>query len=190
MVNKKIKHILNDLLSRKYIANILVILAISIMILIVSKDFSKKTSKTVYNNTENNISMTELTYKTDEERIEARLKEILEKIENAGEVQVMVTFEESTEIIPAFNTTKSSDITEEKDSGGGVRILNSENITETIAMNNGSNSNQVFILKEIKPKINGVIVVADGAKDLVVKEKLYNAVKTVLQIPGHKVEIY
>ncbi len=41
-----------------------------------------------------------------------------------------------------------------------------------------------------QPKINGVIVVATGAKDLTVKETLYSAVQTALQVQGHQVEIY
>ena len=39
-------------------------------------------------------------------------------------------------------------------------------------------------------KIKGVIVVASGASDPDVKELLYDAVKTSLQISGHQVEIY
>ena len=42
----------------------------------------------------------------------------------------------------------------------------------------------------IYDSINGVIVVATGAKDLTVKETLYSAVQTALQVQGHQVEIY
>ena len=33
-------------------------------------------------------------------------------------------------------------------------------------------------------------MIAEGAGDLEVKERLYEAVKTVLGIPGNKVEVY
>ncbi len=48
----------------------------------------------------------------------------------------------------------------------------------------------MIVLKEIKPKVKGVIVVAQGAEDIEVKEMLYEAVKTVLGISGNRVEVY
>jgi stage III sporulation protein AG len=51
-------------------------------------------------------------------------------------------------------------------------------------------SNDVVVLKEVKPSIKGVIVVAEGAEDLVVLETLYEAVKTVLGVAGNKVQIF
>ena len=53
-----------------------------------------------------------------------------------------------------------------------------------------SSSNEPIVIKTNQPKINGVIVVATGAKDLTVKETLYSAVQTALQVQGHQVEIY
>lgn len=193
MKDDKFKKIINDLLSKKHIANILVLLAVAIMTLIVSTDVFTKTlkPKATYNDSLENVFVKEdLKPRTDEELVEYRLKNILEKIRGTGEVQVMVTFEMGTEIIPASNVTRSTDTTEEKDSGGGTRIIASENIVESIVVTNETNGNKPLVLKEIKPQINGVIVVADGAEDIIVKERLYDAVKTVLQIPGHKVQVY
>ena len=53
-----------------------------------------------------------------------------------------------------------------------------------------ANSNGPVVLKTSEAKIKGVIVVASGASDPTVKELLYDAVKTSLQISGHQVEIY
>ena len=43
---------------------------------------------------------------------------------------------------------------------------------------------------EKKPKIRGVIVVAEGASDIGVKLNLYNAVQTVLQVEASKVDVF
>ena len=51
-------------------------------------------------------------------------------------------------------------------------------------------SDEVVVLKEVKPNIRGVIVVAEGAEDIRVLEALYEAVKTVLGVSGNRVQIF
>lgn len=193
MENNKFLDTLKELLSKKYVANILVLLAIATMALIVTNDFfskgskSKSISKDPFQDV---LVQQENNQMTEEEFVEYRLKNILKNIQGVGEVEVMITFEMGTEIIPASNTTKSIDTTEERDSNGGTRIIASENITETVVVSNESNKSKPLVLKEIKPQVNGVIVVAEGSENIEVKAKLYDAVKTVLQIPGHKVQVY
>lgn len=193
MENNKLFNLLKELVSKKYIANILVLLAIAIMALIVSGDFFSRDAKTknISNDPLGDVLVQQTQQQmTEEELVEYRLKNILKNIQGVGEVEVMVTFEMSTEIIPASNTTKSMDTTEEKDSGGGTRVIASESVTETVVVANEANLHKPLVLKEIKPQVNGVIVVAEGAENVEVKARLYDAVKTVLQIPGHKVQVY
>lgn len=121
--------------------------------------------------------------------IEEKLENILCKIKGVGKVEVMVTLEDTAERIPAINTTKTEEKTSEKDSEGGIREVLKQDLSEQVVTNNSSN-NSLVIIKEVKPKVKGVIVVAEGADDIYVKEKLYNAVKTVLGISGNKVEIF
>lgn len=118
--------------------------------------------------------------------LERRLANILTNIKGVGKVAVMVTVEETYEKVPAKNTIKSSEITKESDSEGGVREVIREDHNEQVVVNN----NQLALIKQLKPTIKGVIVVAQGVDDIRVKEKLYTAVKTVLGISGNKVEIY
>lgn len=107
-----------------------------------------------------------------------------------GKVEVMITLEMGSEIIPASNTVNTNNTTEEKDSNGGVRVMTSQSSTQNIVTSNTGNSQKPMVLKEIKPQVNGVIVVAEGAENIEIKAKLYDAVKTVLQVPGHRVQIY
>lgn len=119
--------------------------------------------------------------------LENRLKDILEKFSGVGEVDVMITLEDSIEKVPASNTTKTVKSTKETDSGGEVREINREDINTQIINNQ---SGGIMTIKEINPTIKGVIVVAEGAGDPLVLERLYEAVKTVLGINGNKVQIY
>lgn len=120
--------------------------------------------------------------------IEAKLEQILKKIKGVGEVYVMVTFEETAEKVPVFNTTQIIEKTDEKDSQGGIREVTREDSTKQIVL--GSSNSLLMVIKETKPKIRGVIVVAEGAENMEIKEKLYTAVKTVLGVSGNRVEIY
>lgn len=189
----EIKKLLRELVSKKYVANILVILAIAVIALIFTSDFFSKDSG-VKNNPKgasNDISIKEDNiFKTEEEVVEGRLKQILEKIKGSGEVEVMVTFEIGSEIIPASNTIESKDLTEEEDANGGVRTVKSQNLTENIVTSNDNSGSKPLVLKEIKPQVRGVIVVAEGADNIEVKKQLYDAVKTVLQVSGDRVQIY
>lgn len=190
---KEIKNLLKELISKKYVANILVILAIAIIALIFTSDFLTKDV-----NVKSNVKKTggdtfvheDIISKTEEAIIEGRLKRILETIKGSGEVEVMVTFDMGSEIIPASNRIEIKDISEEEDASGGIRTVQSENLTENIVISNDNNGSKPLVLKEIEPQIRGVIVVAEGADDITVKMQLYDAVKTVLQISGDRVQIY
>ena len=187
-----IKNFLKELISRKYVANIVVLLAIAIIALIFTSDFFGKASdvKNSLKKTGGDTLVQENDMlKTEEAVIEERLKQILGKISGAGEVEVMITFDMGSEIIPASNTVKTEDASEEKDASGGVRTVKSQNLTENIVISN-DNTAKPLVLKEIKPQIRGVIVVAEGADDIEVKMRLYDAVKTVLQVSGDRVQVY
>ena len=134
----------------------------------------------------NKITQEELSNESSKATLEEKLKNILSQIEGAGEVDVMITYESSEEIQPAFNTTTTEE-TKEVDQQGGERTVTTSSENKTMIT---SSSNEPIVIKTNQPKINGVIVVATGAKDLTVKETLYSAVQTALQVQGHQVEIY
>lgn len=124
---------------------------------------------------------------TEEHGLEQKLKKILSQIDGAGEVDVMITFESSEEIQPAFNSNQTTEKTEEKDAQGGERTVTTSSENKTMITSGSSNP---VVIKTTEPKIKGVIVVASGASDPSVKETLYSAVQTSLQVAGHQVEVY
>ncbi len=121
---------------------------------------------------------------------EERLKKVLSAIKGAGEVEVMISYKSSKEIIPAMNTVESHTQTEETDSNGGVRkITQTDTNTQPVSLSTQSGT-QPLITKEIEPEIQGVIVVAEGADDFRVKIELLNAVQTVLGLKANQVEVF
>ena len=95
--------------------------------------------------------------------LENKLSQILSKIEGAGEVKVMITVESGMEIITA----------NEEESGKPILV-------------NG----KVVILKEMYPKVKGVLIVAKGADSIKVKMELLNATVALLDVDSNCVEIF
>ncbi len=183
----KLKEYLKKSNNNEFIRNILIIFIIGIIVFLFADLMKDSRNKTVYikeNETEETSQNMLSDYST---YLERKLEDILSQLKGVGEVKVMITLEETTEIVPAFNTTKNNETTKETDSQGGTREIVREDMT--IQLVTGDEGSPI-VLKEIKPTIKGVIVIAEGAEDLHVKEMLYEAVKTVLGIPGNRVEVY
>ena len=109
---------------------------------------------------------------------EARLNESLSRIAGAGEVKTMITYECGIEYVPAFS--------EDKQTTTGADGNKNTSEKNTIIMSGG----KPVILKEIEPKVKGVVVVAQGANDARVKLELYKAVMTLLGVESSDIEIF
>lgn len=186
IINKIKKH-LEELNNKKFINNLFIILLLSIIFLIGvnfllgNKKESKseepsKVAKEIYNQSDHSVYL------------EQKLKNILEKLKGVGEVNVMITLEDTIEKLPATNTQTTKEVTKEIDAEGGTREVNREDTN--IQMVSSTSDSSLVVLKEVNPTVRGVIVVAEGVDDILVLERVYEAVKTVLGISGNKVQVY
>lgn len=126
-----------------------------------------------------------------EKEIEGRLEQILREVDGAGNVRVTVTLAAGPESIYAQNNSKQQRTIEEKDNQGGTRTtteINDQGNLVLIQAVSGGNEEPV-VIKSTRPEIAGVLVLAEGAKDPEIREKLARAVETVLNIPPHKVAV-
>lgn len=176
--------------NKKNMNNMVIILLIGIFIIIAASTF-KTTKKTVYadKSDNNNNTVTDEEYKSESE-LENKLKYILERIDGVGSVEVMMYFGTGEEQIPAYNSTDSTNFTEEKDNEGGVRNTTEKNTGTTVVMTNNGSDTEPIILKKYKPNITGVIVVAEGADDKITEYKITQAVIKLFDIPADKVNVY
>lgn len=182
--------------TKKIISNLLVVVIICVVILIsLSIFYPKREAEDMNTSTDSEVSEvskdTNIPESAYSDSMESRLETILSQIDGIGEVQVMITYETSTEVVPASNTTKSEQTTQENDKQGGTRTIKQENTSENIVtVSEKDYRNSPIVIKEIKPIIRGVIVVAEGADNPEVKNNLIEAVTTIFQIKSHKVKIY
>ncbi|MBS4536204.1 hypothetical protein GOQ29_11310 [Clostridium sp. D2Q-14] len=175
--------------NKKY-TNLAIIISIGIMILIgltVFYDNDNGVNK-IIDDDDSDEDYSENNMSDYAKEIEIKLKKILSEMEGVGEVEAMVTLVENSESVPATDKTTNKESTIENDAQGGNREVVREENTEKVVIT--GNQNSMMTLKEVKPEIKGVIIVAQGASDINVKESIYEAVKTVLGLSGNKVEVY
>ena len=128
-----------------------------------------------------------LTY---EEQLEKRLSAILSQVAGAGRVEVMVTLESRGERIVEKDTPESRKSVEETDSSGGSRTTDEQDWgEETVYYEDGSGGKSPYVVKELEPNIEGVVVLAEGGDSAVVKQELLEAVQALFPIEAHKVKI-
>lgn len=123
--------------------------------------------------------------------MESELEAILEQMEGVGKVNVMVTFITGKEIIPAYDTKESDNETVEKDKEGGTRNINQSSYESSIAYEEGEQgARKPVVIKDLQPIVKGVVVVAEGAGDPVVKDNLCRAVQVLTDVPIHKISVF
>ncbi len=160
---------IKELIKNKHNIILYIILIIGVAVMLLANMTGEKQEK----KTENTAS--EVTYKTDEER----LCEILGDISGVGEVSVMITYYESPQKDLAYETKESENIRES--SGGHEKTVDKQAV-----MADGN----PMVVKETYPDVKGVIVTAEGAGNVKVKESISSAVQAVMNVPAHRVCVY
>ena len=100
--------------------------------------------------------------------LEKKLADILSKIKGAGEVHVMITLQESEELIVEKDKAAESEETV-YESEGGMSIP--------------------YVIKTVYPKVEGVVVVAEGAGTGKVTQHITEAVQALFSIEIHKIKV-
>lgn len=118
------------------------------------------------------------------------LKNLLTKIENVGEVEVMIYFKSGEVKVPATENTTQEVTTEETDNQGGKRTNTQQTDGSKVVMAVEGSKNEPYILQTNKPEISGVAIVAEGASSSKVKYDIQVAVSSLYGISIDKVNVY
>lgn len=125
-----------------------------------------------------------------EEAQKEELKSILEDMYGVGEVKVMISFKSGESKVLAYDSSKQIVSTEEKDTEGGTRVSNQTNDGSTVVMTNEGGDNEPFIVETYKPKIEGIMILAEGASDSRIKYDIQKAVSSLYGLSAEKVNVY
>ena len=143
----------------------------------------KQLSTENYNNS-SNIS------NNSEYNLEEELENVLSKIAGVGQVKVLITYSESSEIVPMYNEKSTESTTQETDTNGGVRTIQQADNSKEIIYEEKSNGKIPITKKVVLPKIEGAIVIAQGANNTNTKVNIIQAVGAVTGLPTHKVQVF
>ncbi|PWL49128.1 MAG: hypothetical protein DBY39_01885 [Clostridiales bacterium] len=116
--------------------------------------------------------------------IEDKLKVILSKVDGAGEVDVVINYESSSELVPAMSEQSNTSSNQSETTSSETKNENRD-----IATIKEGGDTSALIIKEIQPVVRGVIIVAEGAGDIGVRLQLLEAVQTFLDVSAEKVEV-
>ena len=125
-----------------------------------------------------------------EYNLQDNLKNILSKINGAGKVDVLVTYTQTSELIPIYNETVKESLTEETDTSGGVRTIEQKDNNKEVVYTEQSGEKQPITQKVIMPQVEGAIILAEGANNAEVKNNIIQAVEVVTGLSTHKIQVF
>ena len=159
-----------------------------ILILIIALPTDTKEKKQAEKSKEN-ISKENNTMEASKDEIERKLEDILEKIDGAGDVKVMITYQDSgTQVVEKDKNTSENSL-EESDSTGGVRSTKEQQLQESTVYEEADAGNTPFVSKELLPKVEGILIVASGGDNQKVKQNISEAVLALFQVEAHRIKI-
>lgn len=121
--------------------------------------------------------------------LEQRLTEIISEIDGVDNVRIMITMDSTVEDIYAIEKSIDDQIKTDSDNGKSTSDNHYKEEDVYVAIKNRDGSESLVLLKQIMPKIRGVLVVCDGGDNTVVQEKVTKAVSSVLNISSGKVYV-
>jgi len=144
-----------------------------------------KSSKVVQKDT-NTTSYDTNTYITE---METKLETILRKVSGIGEVKVMITLKDSGEKVPLKDDPSTQESVNEVDGEGGSRTNNSVTREESTVLVTENGNSVPYIIQELEPEVEGVVVIAEGGDNVKIKLDIIEAAEVLFNVPAHKVKV-
>lgn len=162
--NSKINKIINKIRTDKKLQYVILITLVIVAFLVFTFGYNKSESKSVVNTdfVSNYV-----------DNLEEKLSKTLSKVKGAGKVSVVITIESGMETVLAMKTTTKEDVNGKIESESTPIVINGKTV----------------VVKELYPKIVGVLIVADGAKNISVMSRLQQATVSLLNINANQIEI-
>ena len=193
MFNKeKLKNMFKGKKKTENIVVLIIILIITVVTInYIWNDGNGKNEKTVDDVGIKKGEVVQVSSNNIEDELEAKLEKILEKISGVGKVKVMITYSETSELKPIYNEDSSSSNTNETDSSGGTRtVTESDSQKEVVFKENTDGSKEPVTQSVVSPKVEGAIIVAEGAENPTVKTNIVQAIEAATGLATHKIQVF
>lgn len=124
-----------------------------------------------------------------ETALEERLQQLLEGMAGAGKVEVMITFASSEELVVEKDRPMTRSNTSESDGEGGSRSVYQTDSGETTVYSSEGTDSEPYVVKTLMPKVEGVVVAAQGAGTGEVTKNITEAVQALFDLEAHKIKV-
>lgn len=181
--------------NKKKIENLVVFIIILIVTIIAINAIWNTDNKESNTNLDTNKQLAKTDEPIDEEitsedKLRTNLKNILEKINGVGQVDVLITYSESSQIVAMYNENTKETSTEEKDETGGTRVIKESDTQKDVIYEEDNGEKKPITQKTVMPKIEGAIITAQGASNADVKTNIIQAVEAVTGLATHKIQVF
>lgn len=188
MLREKIETMLKGGDNKKKIESLIFFL-ILLIVTVTAINFiwkDEKTKEQIENDSGKRFATTTLEEEKEYDSLETKLADFLSNIGGVGKVKVLLTYNETEELIPLYNQSDKTSKTNETDSSGGTRTIEEADSQKEVVFEN----DKAIIQKTKSPKMEGAVITAEGANDPVVKTKIIQAVEAVTGLATHKIQVF
>ena len=126
------------------------------------------------------------------ERLEERLTELISQIDGVGRVVVMVTMHNSGEYVFVREERRNTDAERHPETAQGAsgRVFERESVEDRYVMvESADGRRQALVRMRLEPRVQGVVVLIEGADDVRVQARVINVVTTALNISSARVSV-
>lgn len=113
--------------------------------------------------------------------LEKRLEETLSLIDGAGQVRVMITLKDTGEKVVEKDTTRRTD--------ASMDGMEHADLSQSSVYEKDGSTETPYISNELTPQVEGVLVVAQGGGNSIVKQHLLQSVMALFPLEAHKITI-
>lgn len=153
--------------------NLFVLFLVGILLVVIAMPTEKKEESIVGGDEETQEeNRTEEKENRYEQKMEQRLSRILSEVEGVGKNKVMITLQSTSEKV--IEKDKETDEMLQRETTVYWKVRDEEN---------------PYVKKEITPKIEGVVVIAEGGSDPVIVQNITEAVQALFDVDTHKIKV-
>lgn len=179
--------------NKKMIENLVVFVIVLIVTIVIINYIWNEDENEKVETEENNATKVlaiQSSEESNEETMEYKLEEILGKIKGVGKVNVLITYSQTSQIIPMYSEDISQTTTEENDSSGGNRVVNETSSKKDIIYEEKDGIKVPVTQSTINPTMEGAIVTAQGANNAEIKANIIQAIEAATGLATHKIQVF
>ncbi len=173
--------------KEKKIENLITFLIILVVTLIIINNILKDEEKIKNKDNFNTVKLVTTEENNIEEDLEIRLEKILSKIDGVGEVDVLITYSQTSSINPLYNENTSISTTKDNSNENNSKITETQSISKEVLTDNSSNP---IVQTTVSPKVEGAVIIAKGASNPTIKSNIISAIEATTGVASHKIQVF